>query len=199
MPKKSVEPCAVRFVTFSPLAHPSPLSVMKWMGGTGMSGAGFEHDRPRAGYGRPLAHERRRALHLVGAQKVERPHLVVLAPPSPVGERVEVSKHFPFGRNVWRSHAIASTRLFAGCSFKPLFRVQYIPSGGGCERGDFAVFAPRRSLERVDARNLTRWRNGAIARRCDYCAVIPDFCAVIPAKAGIQRFGNVVRRAAHPR
>ena len=39
---------------------------------------------------------------------------------------------------------------------------------------------------------------------CNYCAVIPDFCPVIPAKAGIQRVGDVVRagvgrQLVHPR
>ena len=52
--------------------------------------------------------------------------------------------------------------------------------------------------------NLTQWREGAKAQRCDYCAIIPDFHPVIPdfhsvipdshpvipAKAGIQRVGD---------
>ena len=50
-------------------------------------------------------------------------------------------------------------------------------------------------LGRADTKNLTQRRKGAKAQRaqrCDYCAVIPDFLTVIPAKAGIQRVGNVV-------
>ena len=52
-------------------------------------------------------------------------------------------------------------------------------------------------LGRVDTRNLTQRREGAMAQRCDYCAVILVFHPVIPAKAGIQRVGNGVC-APHP-
>ncbi len=39
MPKKSVDAWFGLEETFSPLAQPSPLSTMKWMGGTGTSAA----------------------------------------------------------------------------------------------------------------------------------------------------------------
>ena len=37
MPKKSADPCAALGDTLSPVAHPSPLSIMKWTGGFGAS------------------------------------------------------------------------------------------------------------------------------------------------------------------
>ena len=113
MPKKSAEPCAARLVTLSPVAHPSPLSIMKWTGGFGASAEASNSTVRAHETWRPSRTSDAAWRTFSGVRKVERSELVVRAPAAPVAERVEVAEHLGFGRYRRAGHGVSMRSVSA--------------------------------------------------------------------------------------